>query len=102
MITAILQQPYGHDSEAIRDALTVAAAGNTALVATLAPGHGIPLPYTCGAVLDHDKVRLEPFYRGCGFVAGRVLSEDEPDSPLTVLIPLRNIVRVVPEAGEVQ
>lgn len=102
MNTAILQHTLGRMEEIIRDAVAYAAYSDTALVAMLAPGHGIPLSHTCGAVLDHDMIRLEAFSLGWDSVIGQAVSEDEPDSPLTVQIPLRDVVWVSPEIKEVK
>lgn len=86
----------------IRDALAFSGTRETALVAMLMPGHGIPLTHTCGAVLDHDMVRLTCFAMGWGVLAGQIASEDCPDSPIKVRLPLGDIVWISPEIKEVR
>lgn len=75
----------------IRRALLEARPNDTALVAMLIPGHGIPLGHTCGAVLDHDLVRLEDPFMGWGLVFGRVRDEDRPGDVRAVSIPVGDI-----------
>jgi hypothetical protein len=86
----------------IRDAIAFAEIKDTALVAMLMPGHGIPLTHTCGAVLDHDLIRMVSPVFGWESVVGNVVSEDELGSPITASISLRNIVWVSPEIKEVK
>lgn len=102
MKKAMSQQTRARMEEIIRDAVAAAGTLNTALTAMLMPGHGIPLSHTCGAVLDHDMIRLADFSMGWGAVAGRIVSEDAPGCLLAVRIPLGDIAWAAPEDGEVK
>ena len=88
-----------HMKRVIRAAQANSQAG-TALVAMLIPGHPIPLTHTCGAVLDHDMVRIEYPLLGWQSVIGSVKSDDS--GPRTFSIPLSDIVWIYPEVKEVR
>ncbi len=102
MTGKLSQQTMDRIERIIRDAVAFTAIKETALVALLIPGHGIPLSHTCGAVLDHDMIRLESFSMGWGAVIGEVFSEDYPDAPMPVSLPLGDIVWISPEIKEVR
>lgn len=86
----------------IEDAVAYAGTRDTALVAMLRPGYGFPLAYTCGAVLDHDMIRINHFFMGWGHLIGVVRAEDAPGSPMPVHLPLKDIVWISPEIKEVK
>lgn len=87
----------------IKDAVVFNRTRKSALVAMLMPGHGIPIQYACGAVLDHDMFRLESFSMGWGAVVGSLSDQDRPEAPcLKVRIPLGDIVWLAPEIKEVK
>jgi hypothetical protein len=102
MTKMLPKQTVERMTEIIKDAVAFAGTRDTALVAMLSPGHGIPLAYTCGAVLDHDMVRIESFCLGWGAVCGMVTAEDYPDSPMPVRLPLKDVVWICPEVVEVK
>ncbi|MCG8552635.1 MAG: hypothetical protein MI799_19700 [Desulfobacterales bacterium] len=101
MTKMLPEQTVERMTEIIKDAVAFSGTRDTALVAMLPPGHGIPLAYTCGAVLDYDMIRIESFCMGWGNVFGVVTSEDCPDDPMPVRLPLTDIVWLVPEVVEV-
>lgn len=78
----------------IQKALQKSGTGSGAIVALLRPGHAIPLGHTCGAVLDHDMVRICDPALVWAAVAGKVLSPD--DGPLQVSVPLGDIAWIMP------
>ena len=87
----------------IKNAVVLNRSRRVPMVAMLMPGHGIPLEYTCGAVLDHDMFRLESFSMGWGAVVGSLADRDRPADPaLKVSIPLGDIVWLAPEIKEVK
>lgn len=102
MTGTLSQQTQNRMEEIIHDAVAFAGLSDTALVAMLMPGHGIPLTHTCGAVLDHDMIRLESFSLGWGSVIGDVVSEDYPEHPMPVMISLGDIVWISPEVKGVK
>lgn len=102
MTGKLSQQTQDRMKSIIRDAIAFAEIKDTALVAMLIPGHGIPLSHVCGAVLDHDLIRMVSPVFGWESVVGNIVSEDEPESPIPASISLRDIVWVSPEIKEVK
>lgn len=96
------QQAVERMTGIIRDAVDFVGHREPALLAMLIPGHGIPLAYTCGAVLDHDMIRIESFCMGWSAVCGVVTAEDCPNSPMSVRLPLKDIAWLSPEIKEMK
>jgi len=96
------QQTQDRMKSIIRDATAFSGIKNTALLAMLMPGHGIPLSHTCGAVLDYDFIKMESPVFGWESVVGNIVSEDEPESPIAASIPLVDIIWSSPEIKEMK
>ncbi len=57
----------------------------------LRPDHGIPIEYLAGAVLDYAMVTIFRPAEIDNCIRGQIISEDCPDTPLNISIPLSQI-----------